>query len=603
MQAKPSGAARALSPTVSGIAAALWLGGLAYVSPAFGERGGAADRLRDALALGVAIPLVLAATGLLFPSACVALLAVAVVIRTRLRPPRLERPLANAGGRRDIASLVGRALPSAAVVATSWPMLVRPLMQGDSLGYHLPNAAAWSVTHTLWTTGTWYWWYPGGSELFAAGLFTVAGPLAVCLAGFAALLLLAHRLAAFAERAGFSRFAGGAFAAAVTTIAPIALQGGSLENDVWLAAWLLEVVWALLQERAATPRALAVTGLLKPYGFLFTALAGALGRARGRDLALGFAPIALWLVRDAVLWKTATIDPSALAFPNLAGTTIVAQGLAGLTTLGSALWNAGPGMLVAVVALGATLVASREPLVRWTALGAFAFFLIEPFGFRNDQPQLATGASLRFALPALVLGLVGVLPLLRRVARPLAFGCLALAAYQANEVAAIFANDATTHRWYVAALAVGVAIVADALRTRGIATALAGLAFVAYAVRLTGSHPIDYYDDLVARGNGPSQLFAWLANDRPAAAVGDHIRIGAITVVSPRTLAINTVQVDPCGEARRAGALLVIADDPPTGAAAFARRRAYGRACGSVRYDDKHALVVAPFPLRAHTGP
>jgi hypothetical protein len=597
LQARPSDATRALSPTASGIAAALWLGGLAYASPAFAARGGAADRLRDALALGVAIPLVLAASGLLFPSACVALLAVAVIIRTRVRPPRLERPVAAPGSRRDVASLIGLALPSAAAVATSWPMLVRPLLQGDSLGYHLPNAAAWSVTHSLWTTGTWYWWYPGGSELFAAGLFTVAGPLAVSLAGFAALLLLAHRLAAFAERAGFSRFAGGAFAAAATTIAPIALQGGSLENDVWLAAWLLELVWALLHERAAASRALAVTGLLKPYGFLFAAVAAALGRARGRDVALGFAPIALWLARDAILWKTATIDPSALAFPNLAGTTIVAQGFAGIATLGSALWNAGPGMLVAVVALAATIVASREPLLRWTALGAFVFFLIEPFGFRNDQPQLATGASLRFALPALVLGLVGVLPLLRRVAQPLAFGCLALAAYQVAEVVAIFANDATTHRWYVAALVVAVAIVADALRTRGVATALAGLALVAYAVRLTGSHPIDYYDDLVARGNGVSHLFAWLANDRPAAVIGDHIRIGAIAFISPGTLVSNTVLVDPCGEARRAGALLVIADDPPTSDAALAGRRAYGRACGPVRYADGSALVVAPSPL------
>ena len=283
----------------------------------------------------------------------------------------------------------------------------------------------------------------------------------------------------------------------------------------------------------------------------------------------------------------------------LAGTTIVAQGFAGVATLGSALWNAGPGMLLAVVALGATVVASRESLIRWTALGAFAFFLIEPFGFRNDQPQLATGASLRFALPALVLGLVGVLPLLRRVALPLAFGCLALAAFQVTQVAATFANDATTHRWYVAALVVGVAIVADALRTRGVATALAGLALVAYAVRLTGSHPVDYYDDLVARGTHPSQLFAWLANDRPAAVIGDHIRIGSIAVVSPGTLAINTVQVDPCGEARRADALLVIADDPPASEAALAQRRAFGRACGSVRYDDGSALVVAPSPPRA----
>jgi hypothetical protein len=96
-------------------------------------------------------------------------------------------------------------------------------MQGDSIAYHLPNAAAWTVTHSIWTSGTWYWFYPGGSELFAAALFSVAGPAAVALAGFVALLLLAQRLPAFAVRAGFSRLGAGALAVAVITFKPIAL--------------------------------------------------------------------------------------------------------------------------------------------------------------------------------------------------------------------------------------------------------------------------------------------------------------------------------------------------------------------------------------------
>jgi hypothetical protein len=51
----------------------------------------------------------------------------------------------------------------------------------------------------------------------------VAGPAAVALADFVALLLLAQRLPAFAVRAGFSRLGAGALAVAVITFKPIAL--------------------------------------------------------------------------------------------------------------------------------------------------------------------------------------------------------------------------------------------------------------------------------------------------------------------------------------------------------------------------------------------
>jgi hypothetical protein len=570
------------------IAAALWLGALWYVAPLLdaSAREAPARHLRDAIVLGVAIPLVLGTAGALAPVPCAAAILLLAIVRTVVRPPAV----------RPVAASPWHALPAVAVVAVSWPALVRPLLQGDSLGYHLPNAASWSTTHAIWTTVTWYWFYPGGSELFAAGLDTIAGPLAVGFAGFAALLLLAYRIAAFAERAGCSAFQSGALAAAFVTVPAVALQGGSLENDVWLAAWLLETAWALLEERPVTRRALTVAALVKPYGFIFAALAAWFGRARRLDVVLGFAPLALWFVRDAVLWRGAIIDPAALSDPHVAATTILAQGAAGVTTLASALWNAGPGMLVACLAFVATVATSREPVLRWSALGAFAFFLIEPFGFRNDGPQLATGASLRYAFPALALGFTGALPLVRRVPWPNAVACaaLALAALQIRGVAAIFENDATTHRWYLAAIVVAAAIVADAWRARGFATPLVSLALVAYAVRFAGSHPADYYDDLISSGNGKSHLFEWLAAERPPRVVGDTIRLGSIVVVSPGTLAQNTVRVDPCGEARRAHALLVVADDPPTNAAAFAARRAAGRACGRVLYEDERALAVAP---------
>jgi hypothetical protein len=44
-----------------------------------------------------------------------------------------------------------------------------------------------------------------------------------------------------------------------------------------------------------------VTGLIKPYGFVFALLAAVAGRVPLRQVALGLVPFAFWLVRDAVL--------------------------------------------------------------------------------------------------------------------------------------------------------------------------------------------------------------------------------------------------------------------------------------------------------------
>ena len=590
-----------MNPMLSGVAAALWLSGLWYVAPAlcarsneghpFGLTDRIARRIRDASIVGLSIPLIAGALGLLFPATCIGLLVVACVARTAIRPPRLPRIRWTP---RSVQDIVGYALPQIAVVAASSPPLLRPLIEGDSLGYHLPNAASWTVTHTLWTSGTSYWWYPGGSELFAGGLLAVAGPLALCYAGFVALLLLANRVAAFAQRAGLSALCAGASAAAVATIPAIALQGGSLENDVWLSAWLLELVWSLLEEPDATTRTVFVTSLIKPVGFLFAALTVALGRARLRNVLLGFIPIALWFVRDAVLWKNATISPSDMGYPNLLGTTIAAQGAIGFTTLIDAIWRAGPGLCIAFGALVVSCVASREPLIRWTALGTFLVFLVEPFGFQNGVPQLAQGDSLRFAFPAVVLGIVGCFPLLRRYALWFSPALIVLAMFQIWHVISIFENDTTTSLWYVAPLAIAAAIALDAFLTRSVATTLVSFALIAYTINVAGSHPIDYYNDLVSRGALRSHVFTWLAAQRPKVVVGDGIRLGSVVMVSPNTLVEDSIGADGCARARRIGALLVTADDPPTSDAALASRRERDKTCGTVRYDDGAVLVVAP---------
>ena len=138
----------------------------------------------------------------------------------------------------------GYAFPIAVVVAAAWPALVRPIMQGDSLEYHLPDAAVFATTHGAYATITQAWFYPSASELFASAIFQIGGPLEVGLGGLAASLLLTARLMAFCRKGGLGALPSGALVAAAMSIPLVALQGPSLENDVWLAAWLLECIWA-----------------------------------------------------------------------------------------------------------------------------------------------------------------------------------------------------------------------------------------------------------------------------------------------------------------------------------------------------------------------
>jgi len=137
-----------------------------------------------------------------------------------------------------------------------------------------------------------------------------------------------------------------------------------------------------------------------------------------------------------------------------------------------------------------------------------------------------------------------------------------------------------------------------AASARGVLTGLAALALIAYGVVLADSHPADYYDDGLMHDGHTSHFFAWLAKERPSAVVGDHILLGSIAVISPETRVQNTVSADPCADAERASALLVIADNPTTTDAAFEARRSSARACGKAIYDDGVALVIAPPGVR-----
>jgi hypothetical protein len=552
-----------------------------------------AGRIRDALILGTAIPFALAFLHLLNAATCTAALAALVALQSA----RMRSPAPPAGNDREAApSRWAFALPALLVAACAWPALVRPLLQGDSLGYHLPNAAAWVQSGSLWVTTTRYWWYPGGSELFAAGLLATGGPLVLGFAGTGPALLLGFRLATWGRSLGLAGWVAGAFAAFALSARTLGEQSANLENDLWLGAFFVELLWLARSEPAALARTAALAGLLKPFGWLYTLAAGAAGRAPWRSLAFGLVPFALWLLRDAILWHGAIVPPATVASPNTFSTTILAHGLEGVTTLARALARDGVATS-ALFAFGLGAIAFARPAgLRFAAAAALALFALNPFGFNDSNPQLANGTSLRYAAPFLALGAVFGLQLLARVARaaPVA-GILALGFAGAGAVGsiAIYRADALTAGtpWILLALALVLLLPGRLLRPYALGAL--SLALIAYAGTLAGTHPLDYYDAWLSPPH-TTRVFDWLAANKPAAAVGSGIRIGAIVVASPGTRAIDALVDDPCGEARSLGALLVSADDETIPPAERAGRRALARACGRTLYADDAALVIAP---------
>ncbi|MBC5799388.1 MAG: hypothetical protein GIW94_05365 [Candidatus Eremiobacteraeota bacterium] len=467
----------------------------------------------------------------------------------------------------------------------TWPGIVRPLLEGDSLGYHLPNAAAWANAHSLWTTTTTYWWYPPGSELFASALFLIGGPTVLGLAGFVALLLLALRIEAFSRHAGLSPWSAGADAAATVTVPTIGLQGASLQNDVWLGAWVLECLWALEYERAALQRALTICAIIKPIGIAYGIVFAALGlrgihgtSVRARAVLAPFTLFVIWALHVVILWRDAVIEPGQSAYPHLQSTIILAHGLAGARTFAQALIGQGVGAVVLGATIIVALFTAKTRKHRYLPLILAAFFFIEPFGYDNGVPQLATGMSLRFMIPAFVIGVVGSLDHVKRWSTPIGLAAAALAVFQIRSIIGIFWNYAHTHAIVPIAIAAGILMsVRNKLPTAAVVAL--GTAILLYGVR-QDVNPVGYYDAWLGSNVAPSGLYAWLSRTRPQRVVVSELRGGPVSVVLPGTL-VADANSDPCAEARRLRAVVIVA----------ARSH---RNCGRRVFADAHASVYEP---------
>jgi hypothetical protein len=579
----------------AGVFAAIWIGLLWYASPLIGVEDDAADRVRGVLVLGVLVPLALGLVHLLYaPALIVAALALcaARLARARTTRPRRELTLVARDGANGWTTRIGIAIPVFVAVAAAWPPLVRPLLEGDSLAYHLPNAAAWVQSGSVWETGTRYWWYPGGSELFAAGLLAVSGAFSLGLAGLFALLLLGLRIRRWAERLDAPPLAAGAIAGATLATLTIGLQAGNLENDVWLGAFFLEVLYDARFARGKIGLDAAVCALLKPYGFAF-AVYGLIARRRlDAQVLVPLAVFGAWVWRDVALWHGALIPAQTTMYPEVWQTMVAVNGPAGFAEFVKALARDGPWLVVLAVAALLGLFAFEDRALCVAGVAALVGYLCMPFSYRNATSQLVEGQSLRYALPAFAVGAVAAVGLLRRV-WPVAVPLLLLTTlFELRRITDIFWIDPNTHIAFVVAAAFALALVLPGPRGRAVALVALAAITIVFANQTSTRERIARYDEWL--GQPPPRFFEWLAATKPARIVVSDVFGGAIVAISPTTRTFDVIDPMPCEQARSLHALLLFRKGPLPGKTPYPESVGAFANCGATVYDDSVVRVIRP---------
>ncbi len=545
----------------------LWCAALWYGADAVVPAANPVDRLRNAIVLGIAIPGVLGIAGILYP-ATLWIAAVALVV---LRLWRRVPPIAHDFGLYATLALLAIVL---------WPPLARPLTEGDSLLYHFPNAIAWMQDHSLWTSRAPYWYYPGGSELLAAGFIGAAGRFTVPIAGAAALMLITARLYDRARAAEAGPLAAASLALAFAFMPLAAFQGGSLENDLLLAAFFVESLVA------ADAGAFASLALTKPFGFIASAIAAVAVRPRWQTLAIAAVPFAVWNVRTIVLWHAGGSADLRLPYWS---TAIASDPLHALPELGRALVHDSPGgiLWLAFILLG--FLRSETRRIAWAGLAMAVLYAFLPFAYRvGTTDYLAGGSSLRYLLPAFSCGALVATGWLRRFGAVATIGFAMMALAGAAYVTAIYWNDADTHiAPLIAALLLIAVFVASRVRATVVALAFA-LVAIAGAQTAAGRY-LGFYDDGM-----DTHAFTWLAESNPTRIVSSNVRIGMIEMSAPAAIVIDAGDGDGCAVARERGALWFVGSDEDPSRDVRAALFARARSCGTPRYVDSAAIVVDP---------
>jgi hypothetical protein len=559
----------------SAILSLLWIAALWYSAALFTRGTDAVDRLRTAIVLGIAIPGVLGFCGLLYP-ATLWIAAAALALLRRIRVPK-----------NGVQAELGLYATLAATLVVIWPALCRPLLDGDSLEYHLPNASAWLQLHSVWNASAPYWYYPPGSELFAAGVLGAAGRWSLPLCGALPALLLTARLYRIGRSAGASPTAAAAMPLAFIFTPVAAFQSGTLQNDLWLAAFFLEVL--ALQGSAAA--AMAVCALIKPIGFIDAAIAAAIARRPLRSWCIAALPLLVWYAHDALLLARSPLVPIAPQPPYWM-TTIASDLRSALPALTHGIAVHSPQSYVWLAAGFAGLFFSRTRRYAIAGIITALLYLFLPVSYRSYATNYAMDASsVRYLLPALACGAAVAQIAAARAPVIVPTAAYSLAASGAVSVLAVYWNDAHTRVAPLLALVLAILVLVPRRFPVWAPVLLAIL--IAGAIDAEQRAPSFYAEWMRARNGAPTGGFRWIAEHRPPRIAAVNLRTGAVLMNSPRTRTFE-VAGDVCRFARDRDALLVVGRNEDATEAQLQSELARARACGTVLFEDGAALIVRP---------
>ena len=529
------------------------------------------SRLRYMLVLMTAMPLLLAVLHLL--AMWPLLIAATMLCALRFR----------FGRRATLEYNPWDGLAIAIVFVTASAFIPRAPTDGDSLAYHLPNAIAWVQAGSLDPTWMRYWWYPGGSEISIAGLIATGGLWITGVPSLLAAMMLTSRISMWLRSLDVPAMTATAMSAAFITITTVAFQTYDQRNDLVLAAWFVESLWMLRNDAWSGALPIAMLALIKPYGWVY-ALSAIVCTRKPRAL-VGFVPLALWVVHDALLAPRALISIASTNAIGTWSTTIAGNVPASLIVLAKSIAERGPAAVCCFVApVFALFARGKERSIAIAGTCALVLFLFTPFGYANDMPQLALGWSLRYDLPSLALGVLCLASLGRRFPIPIAVlaACSALAGiarllYILNHDTSILIAFLVA---VVAGLAAIVAFLAPLRRVAGFAATAIALVLMLYGSSVAAAHVADFY----AVSTNETAFFRWFeSHGHDAESV--NLRAGELLMLAPSARVYDADSV-LCSRASAESALIVVANN------AAAAQTAKG--CGEVLFEDADFIAVMP---------
>jgi hypothetical protein len=328
--------------------------------------------------------------------------------------------------------------------------------------------------------------------------------------------------------------------------------------------------------------------LIKPYGWVYALVAIACMR-QPRAL-IGFVPLALWVVHDAWLAPHAQISIASTNALGTWSTTILGNLSGSLVVLARALGERGPAAACCFVApLVALALRGTERRIALAGVLALVLFLLSPFAYANDMPQLALGWSLRYDLPELAIGALCLAPLGRRF--PMALAILAAISTIAGlaRLLYILNHDATILIAFIAAIFVaGVALLAFFPPTRRPASVAAGCivaGLLLYGARTAHANAAEAYAVVAPRISGhETAFFAWFQSN-PHVAESVNLRAGTLLMLAPASRILDADDV-ACERAAHEDALIVVGKGDARAQAA--------RSCGHVAFEDADFIAVLP---------